>query len=519
MSNFPFYEPTLQNAGAFHDLRSRHAGGFGWRGDRPSNQIKKIVVHHTVTNPKGNMLREVDEVAQIHLNSNGWGGIGYHIIISTETINGFAKVAYVGDVLSVRAHAVNSKGVLGFTQNAGNYWFLGISIIGRFDQGVMPSIEQLRSLKLVIEELLYHEDARLPSLANWNDVIAHKDVDYTACPGDWNRMKPLIMNTDVKGGSTPVPTPKPETGKPTHITVQAGWGLSHVATAAGLDNPGSEATWKAIYNLNQGLRGSWDWNSLNARMGAGDVLRVRPDAEQPKPTPKPIYEVLVDTNSKYKGEDQAKAIETFESVKKTLLDGVLVLQMDGKQYKDYKYDLKTVYSIESQTEGTPFSIHAENVDDLAEAIRIYTTLDATIVKEERTSPTRIRLVGHQTINGKLSEPQTIEEKELKGRVFIYEVIVQGQSRDRFDDKEKARVQFLNYVKDYKIKNFNTDISIQVVERIKLVGFEDVSYDEIHNEVVFNATVKYQEPIPEPSALKSILVLISDIIKSLFNRNK
>lgn len=57
------------------------------------------------------------------------------------------------------------------------------------------------------------------------------------------------------------------------ITVQAGWGLSLVARAAGL--PENEATYQAIYNLNQGHRGSTDWRSLNKRVGAGDVLRVR----------------------------------------------------------------------------------------------------------------------------------------------------------------------------------------------------------------------------------------------------
>lgn len=60
------------------------------------------------------------------------------------------------------------------------------------------------------------------------------------------------------------------------VTVQAGWGLSHVANAAGL--PPTEETFISIYNLNQRHRGSWDWRSLNTRMGAGDVLIVRKDS-------------------------------------------------------------------------------------------------------------------------------------------------------------------------------------------------------------------------------------------------
>lgn len=68
-------------------------------------------------------------------------------------------------------------------------------------------------------------------------------------------------------------------------TVGDGWGLSNVASAAGL--PINEDTYRQIYNLNPGHRGSWDWQSLNARMGAGDVLRVR-SASTPAPTPVPI---------------------------------------------------------------------------------------------------------------------------------------------------------------------------------------------------------------------------------------
>ena len=75
------------------------------------------------------------------------------------------------------------------------------------------------------------------------------------------------------------------------VTVQSGWGLSHVAQAAGLPNIGSPDTWAYIYSLNQGLRGSWDWQSLNARMGAGDVLRVRPAAA---PAEAPVSTVEID---------------------------------------------------------------------------------------------------------------------------------------------------------------------------------------------------------------------------------
>lgn len=70
------------------------------------------------------------------------------------------------------------------------------------------------------------------------------------------------------------------------VTVQPGWGLSHVAQSAGL--PTTEATYQEIYNLNSGHRGSKNWQELNARMGPGDVLKVsKEDEPAPKPAQKP----------------------------------------------------------------------------------------------------------------------------------------------------------------------------------------------------------------------------------------
>src|SRR5690606_17467818 len=49
---------------------------------------------------------------------------------------------------------------------------------------------------------------------------------------------------------------------------------------------GTVAAWERIYNLNQGWRGATNWQQLNARIGAGDKLRVR-EAQQPTTAPQP----------------------------------------------------------------------------------------------------------------------------------------------------------------------------------------------------------------------------------------
>jgi hypothetical protein len=63
------------------------------------------------------------------------------------------------------------------------------------------------------------------------------------------------------------------------VTVQAGWGLSHVAKAAGMSDWSSPSSWQRIFEMNKGHRGANSWQELNARMGAGDVLNVNAQAQ------------------------------------------------------------------------------------------------------------------------------------------------------------------------------------------------------------------------------------------------
>lgn len=55
------------------------------------------------------------------------------------------------------------------------------------------------------------------------------------------------------------------------VTVQAGWGLSSVAQAAGYSDAGTPARWAAIAALN----GSNDWRGFNAGLKASQAVRVR----------------------------------------------------------------------------------------------------------------------------------------------------------------------------------------------------------------------------------------------------
>jgi len=196
MSKTDFYAPLLLEKGAWLDWRGIYSGGYGWRGDRPLTSISKIVIHHTVTEPSKNAKTDVDLIEKIHVNGNGWGGIGYHFLITSEEVNGYAKVAYVGDIGSIRAHAPDSKGTF-CPKGTGNYYFLGISIVGKLHE-VAPTEAQKRSLNELCKELIYEEDTRLPLIRTWADVVGHWDVDPTACPGnkwDYTQIKNFTIKT------------------------------------------------------------------------------------------------------------------------------------------------------------------------------------------------------------------------------------------------------------------------------------------------------------------------------------
>lgn len=189
MSSILFWESRLKDAGAWKDYRSIITGGYGWRGDRRLADIRAIVVHHTVTRQYGNADKEVAEILNMH-KARGFGGIGYHFLITSEIKNGYAVVAYVGDIGSIRAHDPNMKGKAWSPIKQGNVYSIGISFVGDHTKK-MAGTEQLRSAKLLIAELLYDENSRLPSLNGWENVYGHGYSSYTWCC-DGNEGKTLI---------------------------------------------------------------------------------------------------------------------------------------------------------------------------------------------------------------------------------------------------------------------------------------------------------------------------------------
>jgi len=176
-----FYVPKLKQVGAWYELRSDSKGGKDWRGYRSLSNVVALAGHHTVTHPTGNAEQEVATIWNIH-KQRGFGGIGYNAIITTEEVNGYAKVYLIGDIGSIRAHTPNTKGFRGWTPRYGNNYLLGFSFIGMCHL-VAPTDAQYRSAHELVKELIYNENTRLPKLKDWNDLVIHWNCDPTACWG------------------------------------------------------------------------------------------------------------------------------------------------------------------------------------------------------------------------------------------------------------------------------------------------------------------------------------------------
>lgn len=178
-----FNVPSLVEAGAWEELTSAALGGANWRGLRDPRGVDAIAVHHSVTNPTGNWRTETERIWQIH-RENGWGGIGYNIIVTTEESNGYAKAVLIGDLASIRAHTPNSLGSFGLQKDLGNVYLIGICMVGQLHL-TNPTDAQMRTMHEIVNELLYNENERFPLLGEWWDMHPHKAFDPTQCSGRW----------------------------------------------------------------------------------------------------------------------------------------------------------------------------------------------------------------------------------------------------------------------------------------------------------------------------------------------
>jgi hypothetical protein len=166
------------------DIRMPIPGNsFTWASIEPTPAKKRIVIHGTGSIAA---LEDGFTMADFHMRSNGWEGIGVHFVVTRDNYPGRqyvggatppgAQVQYVGDLNTVRA------GVWGM--NPGS---VHIEISGLFTPGKeIPSESQLRKTRELIDLMLAPNNI-LPSLNYYSQVTYHNQIALpghtTACPG------------------------------------------------------------------------------------------------------------------------------------------------------------------------------------------------------------------------------------------------------------------------------------------------------------------------------------------------
>lgn len=165
----------LPGANFIEDNRLTVVGdSFTWEGTEPLANKKALIIHHSGTN-SATAHEDGASIANFHVNSRGWGGIGYHFVIRHDSHPKGAGIEYVGDLGSWRAHILN--------QNPGK---VGIVLCGNFLQE-LPGPNQLRLARQLIDFLLAPNNILL-SINYYTQVYGHglypnQQTAGEQCPG------------------------------------------------------------------------------------------------------------------------------------------------------------------------------------------------------------------------------------------------------------------------------------------------------------------------------------------------
>lgn len=133
---------------------------------RPLSDITTIVLHHTAAPASVGPTR----IAEIHVRDNNWPGIGYHFCVGAE-----GETYWVNDLKTIGAHVKYQ-----------NEHTIGVALLGCFTEDAEPTRAQIRATKTVLAAL----QAQLGPL----EVVGHKDIAATRCPGDkWHEWRGRLL--------------------------------------------------------------------------------------------------------------------------------------------------------------------------------------------------------------------------------------------------------------------------------------------------------------------------------------
>ena len=134
-----------------------------WQPDGPPREWRHIVIHHTASSNGS-----VESIHETHL-GKGWQGIGYHFVIGNGNGMGDGSIeeTFRWREQMHGAHAGKDE----YNQHG-----IGICLVGNFEE-TDPSSAQLAAVKRLIGVL--KTAYQIPT----SNVIGHRDVKATACPG------------------------------------------------------------------------------------------------------------------------------------------------------------------------------------------------------------------------------------------------------------------------------------------------------------------------------------------------
>lgn len=146
-----------------------------WPQEYPK-EVKKIIIHHTASN--GSLADPEESIRAIyyyHAVTRGWGDIGYNYIITPD-----------GQIFQGRA---GGEGVVAGHASGYNTGTIGIALLGNYEEDPVPG-EMMQALTALVYEKAELHNIDVNGEGTYREVkmenlLGHKDVDATACPGDY----------------------------------------------------------------------------------------------------------------------------------------------------------------------------------------------------------------------------------------------------------------------------------------------------------------------------------------------
>lgn len=153
-------------------------------------KVTKFIIHHTATtNNLNDPAQAMRDIYYYHAMTRGWGDIGYNYVIGPK-----------GKIFEGRA---GGEGVVGAHAGTGNTGSIGIAVLGNYEENKVPEKVITSLSKFISKKAKIHNINPKGSSSfrgkNSPNIIGHRDVMATACPGEYLYEKlPLIRTLASK---------------------------------------------------------------------------------------------------------------------------------------------------------------------------------------------------------------------------------------------------------------------------------------------------------------------------------